>query len=326
MSTNQAMDLVDQFAELGVLAVSLTGGEPFLRKDWHDIAARVKKRGMKLRFASNGHLVDENIADALVALGTESLSVSLDGVESTHNLYRHGKNGPGTGDSFAKVIAAMDRLRETPIITGAITTVHRQNIDELPQIHAILKEHGVQKWIVQLAHKTGRLAGSDHDLPCRPIAPEQLVQVAKFIVENSGDRVLAPKAFNSIGYFSREEPIIRKSGRKARNPLWKGCTCGKTHIGIEPDGGVKGCANQVGAPFVVGNVQTEPLRQIWEDRPRWHWLDPKPEQMTGQCAGCKLAKFCMAGCTTLAYRSTGELFNNPYCLRKIEQEKSEVPK
>jgi radical SAM protein with 4Fe4S-binding SPASM domain len=90
-------------------------------------------------------------------------------------------------------------------------------------------------------------------------------------------------------------------------------------VGIEPNGDIKGCANQVGEPFVVGNVCNEPLREIWEDRARWFWLHPAPEQMTGECAGCALAKFCHAGCTTLAYRSTGEFFNNPYCLRRIEK-------
>ena len=88
-------------------------------------------------------------------------------------------------------------------------------------------------------------------------------------------------------------------------------------MGIAPNGDVKGCANQIGAPFVVGNLRVEPLADIWRDRSRWHWLDPSPEQMSGPCAGCALSEVCGAGCTALAYSASGELFNNPFCARAI---------
>lgn len=322
LSPAEALNLVDQLADLGVSAVSLTGGEPFLRADWRDIAARIRERGLLLRFASNGHLLTHGLIESLVQLETESFSVSLDGGRYTHDKIRPGPKGRD-GSSFDRVLAALDLLRPTPISVGAITTVCRENIDELPQIHSILKERGVSRWVVQLAHRSGRLARPQTGGACRPIAPQQLPQVAEFIVDNAEDPVLQPRAFSSIGYLSKQEPVIRKSGRMARHPLWRGCRCGVSVIGIEPDGGVKGCANQVGAPFVVGNLRKEPLQTIWRDRARWHWLNPTPDRLTGECAGCALGRVCQAGCTTLAFRSSGELFNNPYCLHRLEKKSKE---
>jgi len=326
LDTLAALDLADQLADLGVKAVSLTGGEPLLRPDWRAIAARVRARGMKLRFASNGHLLDERVVGELIALGTESFSVSLDGLKETHDRLRHGPAGANGRSSFDRVLAAIALLRPTPIAIGVHTSVMKQNLAELPQIHALLKECGVERWVVQLAHRTGRLAAARNGGLCDAIDPADLPRVAEFIVAHAADPVLQPRAFNSIGYLGRDEPILRQSGRKSRHPIWRGCTCGVRSVGIEPDGGIKGCANQVGAPFVVGNVRLEPLAEIWRDRARWHWLNPTPDRMTGECAGCALAKICQAGCTALAFRSTGELFNNPYCLRRLDRSRREVPR
>jgi hypothetical protein len=55
----EALAVVDPIAELGVRAVSLTGGEPLLPPDWRSIAKRVRTHGMVLRLASNGHLLDD---------------------------------------------------------------------------------------------------------------------------------------------------------------------------------------------------------------------------------------------------------------------------
>jgi radical SAM protein with 4Fe4S-binding SPASM domain len=278
---------------------------------------------MILRFACNGHWLTAEVVRRLVELGAESVTVSLDGSRETHDRLRHGPRGEGPS-SFERVIAAIERLKATSIAVEVITAVSRQNLGELAAIHALLKERRVDRWIVQLAHPSGRLAPGRGDGSCQPIAPDDLPAVADFIVQRASDPTLPPRAFNSIGYLSSQEPILRQSGRPERNPLWRGCRCGITHIGVEPDGGVKGCANQVGAPFVVGHIRTEPLRAIWEDRARWHWLNPTPARMAGACAGCALAKFCHAGCTTLAYRSTGRLFDNPYCLRRLERARGAV--
>jgi radical SAM protein with 4Fe4S-binding SPASM domain len=312
LDREEAFGLVDALAELGVAVVSLTGGEPLLRPDWLDIAARVRERGMTLRVSSNGHLLTARLLGRLVELETDSFCVSVDGVRETHDAIRHGAGRRGGPSSFDRVTASLELLRDSPISTQVITTVTRANVSELAEVQELLKALGVNHWIVQLGHPTGRLAEARERFE---VTVEIAQAVADFIVSRSDDPQLQPAAFNSIGWLHAREPQLRKSGRRARNPIWRGCTCGKDVIGIEPDGGVKGCANQVGEPFVVGNIRQESLEVIWNDRPRWFWLDPSPEQMTGVCKDCALAPVCHAGCTVMAYRSTGELFNNPFCLR-----------
>ena len=330
LSTDEALALVDDLAELGPTAVSLTGGEPLLRKDWFQIAEKIRARGMGLRMSSNGHLLTESMVESLKALKLELFTLSIEGDEVIHNRLRPYALGNATKNSFQDVLQAIRLLNRHGIETHVITSVSQENLGELPRIHQLLKQFDIARWILQLVHPTGRAA---HSTPsrrhmenaCTPILPQQLPAVADFIVTHADDPVLQPTAFNSIGYLSRQEPVLRKSGKRARKPLWQGCQCGIEVMGIEPDGGIKGCANQVGAPFVVGNAREESVVHIWNDRRRWHWLSPRPADAGGDCAECALFHLCRAGCTAVAWKSTGQLFNNPYCLRRVAAADSDAP-
>lgn len=322
LSADEALGAVDQLADLGLRVVTVTGGEPLLRKDWYGVARRIRERGMVLRLSTNGHLLDDGVLTRLEELGTQRVVVSVDGTRANHDRVRTGLGRRGRESSFDLVMACLDRLRGSTVVASVITAVTRLNLGELDEVHRLLKERGVERWTVQLAHATGRLRRTSPDDGARSLllAPGQLPELAAFLERAAGDPDLPPIVFNSIGYLSREEPIIRPSGRDRPTPFWTGCHCGIRTVGVEPDGGIKGCANQVGEPFVVGNLREEPLKAIWDDEARWHWLRPDPSQMRGVCADCKLAPVCGAGCTALAHASTGDLFHNPYCLRAVRRE------
>ena len=71
--------LVDQFLNLGVDKVRLTGGEPLLRRDLVDLVARLgKKPGIKdFAMTTNAVLLAPSAAD-LKAAGLHRLTISLD--------------------------------------------------------------------------------------------------------------------------------------------------------------------------------------------------------------------------------------------------------
>ncbi len=309
LTPTEALAVVPQLAELGVRVVTITGGEPLLRGDWPRLTAAVVEAGMTARLSTNGHRVDAGVMSRLQELGVEAVIVSLDGLRATHDRLRAGRGA----SSWDRVIACLDRVAGTAIRSSVITTVSRDNLDELPALHALLKEHRVRTWQVQLAWRQGR-AATGFDV----LAPSELPRLAGFLRGAASDPVLPPRVHNSIGWMSADEPLLRPSGRRRGPRFWPGCRCGFESIGLEPDGGVKGCASQVGAPFVVGNVRDEPLRAIWEDRDRWHWLKPDRSSLGGECADCALGELCGAGCTAVALASSGALHDNRCCLRRQE--------
>lgn len=71
LSTDQALNLADSLAQLDVGAVTLTGGEPLMRKDWPQIASRLADHKISLVLSSNGHLLRGRNLRLVVELGFE---------------------------------------------------------------------------------------------------------------------------------------------------------------------------------------------------------------------------------------------------------------
>lgn len=310
LSTEQALALADDLAALGIQRVTLTGGEPLFRRDWHQIAQRLVDHGCQVMLSCNGHLIRGQNLERVAAL-VSRVAVSIDGLPQTHDRLRHGVAG-SSRSSHAEVMAAIARLQAAAIEVEVITSVHPNNLHELLDIQAQLRSAGVQRWMVQLAHATGRMA-QEHML-----SQAQMLVLADTLSQACSDPILPPMVHHTIGWLSKEEPRLRSSGHP-RQRFWRGSPCGNRMLALEPDGGVKGCPNQVGAPFVVGSVQDEPLATIWADRSRWHWLSLTAADAQGACAGCALAPVCGGGCPCVSVATTGRLFDNPWCIRAIRR-------
>src|SRR5207342_3653438 len=117
LSTAEALDLVDQLAELGVIEVVLIGGESYLREDWLQIIARIAERGMEPLLTTGGRGMTPERARAAKQAGLLSASVSFDGMEATHDLQR------GVQGSWAAALESIKNLREADVLISANTQI-----------------------------------------------------------------------------------------------------------------------------------------------------------------------------------------------------------
>ena len=70
LSTEEAFDLIDQMAECGVQNVDITGGEPFVRKDFWQLVDRILSHKMVInQVYTNGWLLDDSILDKFESRG-----------------------------------------------------------------------------------------------------------------------------------------------------------------------------------------------------------------------------------------------------------------
>ena len=305
LSVAEAAQVAAQLTSLGVPLVTLTGGEPLLRSDWGAIAEALLRGGAEVELETSGRLLTERVADHLAALGISGVRVVAQGLRPP----------PGQRAALARTLRGAGRVRDRGIRTTAITRVHGGNIDQLTATHARLRAEGFDHWEVQLAHPGVQTRGAVGMLPRRRL-PELVTLLARL----AGDPDLPPVVHHTIGYLSREEPILRTSGRASPATFWRGTPCGRLELGIAPDGSVKGCAHQVGAPFLVGSLRQEPLSAIWQDRRRWFWVRPPPARAEGACAPCGLKAICGGGCPCVAHAVTGRIFDTPMGGRAARRE------
>ena len=304
LSTEEALDVVRQLAELGVKEISLIGGEAYLRDDWVLIIGEITRRGMIANLTTGGRGMTAERAHAAYAAGLRDTSVSLDGLEATHDRLR------GVEGSFRSALQAMRHLTEAGVRVNNNTQVNRLSMPDLPELLEVLIANGSHAWQIQLTVPMGR-AVDEPDVLLQPYDLLKLFPLLPKLKERADEAGLFIWRGNTLGYFGPYESVI---AAWMPDGHCKGCGAGQTLLGIEADGLVKGCPSLRTEKWGAGNVRDAPLLDIWErGGPMRYGRDRTVEDLWGFCHDCYYADMCRAGCTWLSDTLLGKPGNNPYC-------------
>jgi len=139
--------LVTAFAELGTWKIRLTGGEPTVRKDFHDIVKTVRSvNGVRrLAMTTNAYRLARD-AEQLKQAGIDAVNVSLDGLDAAH-FERI------TGDRrFHQVMAGIDAALATGFDSVKVNTVLLKglNDDQLPAFFDFVRERPLSLRFIEL--------------------------------------------------------------------------------------------------------------------------------------------------------------------------------
>ncbi len=135
MPFEQARRIIDQAAELGTRTVVFTGGEPLLHPHLWRLVSHAGDRGLGTNVTTNGLLIPRQIG-ALTESRVDSISVSLDGLEATHDALR------GRPGAFRRAVQAIEVLRDHGVETHVHFVVTNRNVGELLAVHALAAEMG----------------------------------------------------------------------------------------------------------------------------------------------------------------------------------------
>jgi len=303
LSIEEAFDLCKALKEIDCKGVALMGGEPLLRSDWPEISKRIHELGMELSIITNGWLgQNDEVTQQIVDISPECIAVSLDGGEaSVHDMIR------GVDGSFKRATAALERYASLGLPTTAITTVHKLNLNQLVTIRDYLRKIGVA-WQIQMATPFGRLERK------HVISPEEYYSVAMFIASTRKlySKEILVAGSHDMGYFSDILPELQVKD-------WQGCQAGISTLGIQSNGNILGCL-ALGDDFVEGNVRDRPLPEIWYDEASFAYSRHyKKEDMKAHCSRCIFKERCGGGCSAVSHSMTGNLHQDPYCVRHIEK-------
>jgi radical SAM protein with 4Fe4S-binding SPASM domain len=304
LSTEEALDLIEQMADLGVLEVTLIGGEAYLREDWLELVAAVRKRKMQCTMTTGGRGLSAELLAKAKDAGLQGISVSLDGDEATHDHLR------GVTGSYRAALGAMGAARRLGLPFSCNTQINRLSLPHLPAILRVLGEMGARAWQYQLTVPMGRAA----DEPEVLLQPYDMLEVVPLLAQlkEEADR-LSVRMWNgnNVGYFGPHETTLRSFAGRTHGGS---CGAGRTTLGIEADGAIKGCPSLTTQEWTGGNIRDAKLVDIWERSGRLRYTrDRTVNDLWGYCATCYYADECRAGCTWTAQVTFGRPGNNPYC-------------
>ncbi|MEH1992180.1 nif11-class peptide radical SAM maturase 3 [Nostoc sp.] len=319
LSTEEALDVVKQLAEVGIKEVTLIGGEVFMRPDWLEIAQAITEAGMLCGMTTGGFGISLETARRMKQAGIASVSVSIDGgTAETHDRLR-GKKG-----SWQSAFKTMSHFREVGIYFGCNTQINRLSASEFPLIYEQIRDAGARAWQIQLTVPMGN-AADNADILLQPYELLDLYPMLARVSKRASREGVRIQPGNNIGYYGPYERLMRGGGNEWG--FWQGCGAGLSTLGLEADGAIKGCPSLPTAAYTGGNIRDRSLREIVEqtEELRFNLNADTPKgtnHLWGFCKTCEYAELCRGGCTWTAHVFFDRRGNNPYCHhRALEQAK-----
>jgi len=309
LTTEEILNVARDIRQAADPIVVLTGGEPLVRGDFFEIATGCTGLFSRVALATNGTLVDDELARNIVQCGISRVSISLDGVAAkTHDEFR------GLPGSFDNALHGFDALKRAGASLQVNVTVTRHNDPEVEDLLNLALSRGADAFHVFMLVPVG--CGAEISDRQR-LSPERFEAVLRWLFEKSlelRDRIhikatCAPQYFRIMREVSREKGMQMPGGGHGMAAVTRGCLAGSAVCFISRTGDVQPCGY---LPVKVGNVREAKLGDIWRDSDVFAALRD-PNRLTGKCGACGYRKVCQ-GCRARAFAMYGDyLAEEPDC-------------
>jgi radical SAM protein with 4Fe4S-binding SPASM domain len=337
LTTSRAFDLIDQIAAVARPVFVMSGGEPLFRPDIYDVAQYGVESGFRMALATNGTLVDGQVAAKIADAGFSRVAISLDGANpETHDRFR------GQPGAHGLAVRGIRALRAEGMSVQINSTIAKHNVAELPAMLDFALSLGADalhlfmlvpvgcgleiapaemlpayeyERVLHWFDEQAKTCPIDLKATCAPhyyrIRAQRLERARK-----SGD---FSESFIAPGTRAKAAPMLLHSGGhrpstslragQHLSAMTRGCLAGTSVCFVSNEGEVYPCGY---LPVSAGNVRTERFADIWHSSEVFQQLR-NPAALEGKCTVCRFESIC-GGCRARAYAATGSfLAEEPFC-------------
>jgi heme d1 biosynthesis radical SAM protein NirJ len=321
LSTAEVFAVMDDLKGFGVPVLILSGGEPLLRPDLYEIAARAKAMGFYTGLSTNGTLIGEADIRRIAAVGFDYVGVSLDGIEETHDRFRR---QPG---AYCRSLRAIRLARDAGIKIGVRFTLTQENERDLPAMLELIEREGIEKFYLSHLNYAGRgniHRGSDARHATSRRAMDLLFDTCWRLLCEGRPKEFVTGNNDADGVyllhwvrrrFPEREPHLR-----AKLAAWGGNASGVNVANIDNLGNVH--PDTMWWHRSLGNVRSRPFSAIWSDLsdPLLAGLRTRPRPVKGRCGACAYLDVCNGNTRVRAEQVTGDPWEeDPGCYLTDEE-------
>lgn len=297
MPLHKVKSILDEFAEMGGIHVTLSGGEAFLHKDIIEIAEYCREKDFKISILSNLISLKDEQIPRLKAVNLSLIQVSLYSMDpEIHDFITTVKG------SFDKTIASIEKLvaADIPIqISCPIMKANRKGYDKVLEYAKKLKVKAQTDYIMMAR------ADLETDNLANRLSLEETEELLRDIIEND-----IQYREDTLKQSSISDEIAFDIERFKKQPV---CGVGYDNCCVTANGDVYPCAGW--QDYVLGNVYKQSLQEIWENSERVKELRKITQASFPQCIECEARDYC-ARCLVRNYNeSNGDMFaiNHHFC-------------
>lgn len=302
--TDDWLRFFGECGRLGVMRVTIAGGEPFIREDLPVLIESIVRNRMRFSILSNGSLITDNCARLLAATKRcDQVQVSIDGSRaSVHDVCR----GVGAFDGAVRGIAL---LQAHGIEVTSRMTIQRHNVDDIDATIRFLLDD------LHMASVSTNAAGAIGS--CNRNAGSVALSAAEYgramvsvsrLRERYGERLTAQAGPLASALMWRRMEDARKSGLAAfgEGGALTACGCVWERMAVLADGTMAPCTML--PHLAMGHIGSDDLGEIWRDSPVMRRVRQRsriPLDSFEFCASCPYIPYCTGNCPGLARSGAG---------------------
>ena len=286
LDTATWLNVFQQAADLGVLQVHISGGEPASRRDLVDLVKGARDAGLYVNLITSGVGLTDARLHELDAAGVDHIQLSLQGITAESADWIGGYKG-----AFKRKMAVADKIAEIgfPLTLNAV--MHRHNLDDLPEMIDMAKRLGARRIEVACVQFQGwALKNRSMLQPTR-----EQVDTAKRVVAQAREEERGTLVFDFV------PPDYYADFPKACMGGW-----GSTGLNITPDGRVLPChAAETIPSLTFQSVGEASLSDIWYHGAAFAAYRGT-DWMPDECQSCDRRDIDFGGCRCQAMAVTGD--------------------
>ena len=306
--------IIEQAKPMGLTGVKLTGGEPLLHPQIHEILEVIRAEGLRLTVETNGVLCTPELARKICACKNPFVSVSLDGADAeTHEWMR------GVAGCFDRTLEGIRNLIAAGIKPQIIMALMRRNKDQMEAVARLAESLGAGS--VKFSIVMPSCNGEKMHEAGETLTFEELVNLGQWV------ETTLSASTNMRLYYSHP-PAFRPFGKMFSNN-GDGCAvCGILGIlGVLANGSYALCGMGKTVPdLVFGHAARDSIEDVWHNTPVLLELRTGlPHRFEGICGDCLMKGLCLGFCVALNYYRENNLWA-PFWFCEEAQKRGLFPK
>ncbi|MFA6313164.1 MAG: heme d1 biosynthesis radical SAM protein NirJ [Sterolibacterium sp.] len=321
LDCDEVFAVMEDLKSFRVPVLILSGGEPLLRPDIFEIAARAKAMGFYVGLSTNGTLIDAANIGRIAAADFDYVGISLDGIAATHDKFRRLQG------AFARSLAGIRLCRDLDLKIGVRFTLTQDNAHDLPALLRLVEDEGIDRFYFSHLNYAGRgnvnrkddahyrMTRQAMDLLFDTCWEYQQRGLRKEFTSGNNDADGVYLLYWVKKHFPEHEQHIR-----AKLTQWGGNSSGVNVANIDNLGNVH--PDTMWWHYNLGNVRQRPFSAIWRDTsdPIMAGLKASPRRVKGRCGACRHFDICGGNTRVRAQQTTGDAWaEDPGCYLTDEE-------
>ena len=307
LPTERWLAFFEELGSLGVMSVTLTGGEVFTRTDLFELIDGIIANRMRYSLLSNGTMITEETLKQF-EIGKrrqrlDSIQISVDGSSAeVHDLSRP--------KSFGRALRGLKLLKQAGYPVTVRVTVNRHNVDDLENVaHLLLEEVGLPSFSTNEAYACGATDRTEGNIILTPTQRQKAMDVLTCLADQYDNRISAQAGPLILAREMKTMDEMLTNGQTSLPGRGLLSACGGvfSKLAILHDGTIVPC--HMLSTLRLGTIGVEKMRDVWLTHPIMIALRQRREiPLTSLpiCKECEYQGFCTGGCPGGAEYSNGD--------------------